>query len=102
VITRTKKAVAGVCCSVALAGGTLAPGAMAAQQTAGDSLVNVQVGDITVEDAVDVNVAAAVAATICGVEVGPVAVLATTVDLTGKKATICRTDAGPVTIRQNR
>jgi hypothetical protein len=101
VITRTKKAVAGVCCSVALAGGTFAPSA-AAQNTAGDSLVNVQVGDITVEDAVDVNVAAAVAATICGVAVGPVAVLATTVDVTGKKATICRTDAGPVTIRQNR
>jgi len=101
-VTRMKMSLTAICCSVALAGGAFVPGAMAAQQTAGDSLVNVQVGDITIEDAVDVNVAAAVAATICGVEVGPVAVLATTVDLTGKKATICRTDAGPVTIRQNR
>jgi hypothetical protein len=100
-VTRMKMSLTAICCSVALAGGAFAPSA-AAQNTAGDSLVNVQVGDITIEDAVDVNVAASVAATICGVEVGPVAVLATTVDVTGKKATICRTDAGPVTIRQNR
>ena len=77
--------------------------AEASKQTIGDGLIIVQVGDVTVTDAVDVNVAASVAATLCDlVDVGSVAVLGTAVDATGRKATVCRTDAGPVTLRNNK
>ena len=63
--------------------------------------MNVAVGDITITDAVDIGVAAQVAANICGVQVGPVAVLGRTVDKSGRTETVCTTDQGPVTIRQN-
>jgi hypothetical protein len=66
-----------------------------------DGLVNVAVGDITITDAVDVGVAAQVAATICGVKVGPVAVLGRAVDRSGDTRTVCTTDQGPVTLTQN-
>jgi hypothetical protein len=66
-----------------------------------DGLVNVMVGDIKLKDTVDVNVAAQVAAEICGVTVQNVAVLANEVDQTGEPATICRTDQGDVRITQN-
>jgi hypothetical protein len=73
--------------------------ALAANQTQ-DGLVNVQIGDITLQD-IDVGVAAGIAATVCGVDVGPVIVLANQVDATSRKATICKTDSGPVRLRQN-
>ncbi len=66
-----------------------------------DGLVNVAVGDITITDAVDIGVAAQIAANICGVKVGPVAVLGTSVDRSGDSRTVCTTDQGPVTINQN-
>ena len=59
-----------------------------------DGLVNVAVGDIEIEDAVDVQVAAQVAANVCGVDVGPVAVLAEAVDADGQTRTVCTTDQG--------
>jgi hypothetical protein len=73
--------------------------ASAAQQQQ-DGLVNVAIGDITLED-INVGVAANVAATVCGVKVGPVVVLATRVDTTGNERTVCETAAGPVTPEQN-
>jgi len=80
--------------------GPVAGVALASNQTA-DGLVNVQVGDVTVQD-VNVGVAAGIAAQVCGVDVGPVAVLGTAVDATGRKAVICRlTDGGKVTLKQN-
>jgi len=72
--------------------------AMAQQQ---DGLVNVMIGDITIRDAVDIGVAAQVAANVCGVKVGPVAVLATQVDRSGATRTVCETDQGDVTVTQN-
>lgn len=66
-----------------------------------DGLVNVKIGDITIEDAVDIGVAAQVAANVCGVKVGPVAVLATQVDRSGALRTVCETDQGDVTLTQN-
>jgi hypothetical protein len=42
-----------------------------------------------------------VAAQICGVKVGPVAVLGVAVDRSGDTRTVCETDQGPVTIEQN-
>ncbi len=74
---------------------------MAAAQTTQDGLVNVSVGDITITDAVDIGVAAQIAANICGVKVGPVAVLGVAVDRSGDSRTVCTTDQGPVTINQN-
>jgi hypothetical protein len=65
-----------------------------------DGLVNVAVGDITISD-VNVGVAAQVAAEVCGVKVGPVAVLGRAVDRSGVTRTVCTTDQGPVTLSQN-
>jgi hypothetical protein len=84
---------------IAVAGAT-AP-ANAAEQTQGDGLIQVQIGDITITDAVDIGVAAQVAAQICGVKVGPVAVLGVAVDRSGRDRTVCTTDQGPVTLTQN-
>jgi hypothetical protein len=94
----------------------LAPAA-GAQPINQDGLVNVAVGGdvisipITVGDDVisveDVNVAVAanVAATLCDIDVGPVALAvlgqAIAVDRSGRERTICETEAGDVTIRQN-
>jgi hypothetical protein len=66
-----------------------------------DGLINVAVGDITIEDAVDVNVGAQVAANICGVEVGPVAVLGTAVDADGGQRTVCTNDQGQDVVLTN-
>jgi hypothetical protein len=74
-------------------------GLAAAQQQ--DGLVNVAIGDITILEDVNVGVAAQVAANICGVAVGPVAVLGRAVDRGGDTATVCTTPQGPVTIEQN-
>ena len=66
-----------------------------------DGLVNVNVGDVTILENVDIGVAAQVAANICGVKVGPVAVLGKAVDRSGTTRTVCGTDQGDVTIEQN-
>ncbi len=66
-----------------------------------DGLVNVAIGDVNVVRNVDIGVAAQVAAQICGVKVGPVAVLGRAVDRSGDTRTVCETDQGPVTIEQN-
>ena len=73
----------------------------AAQIQPQDGLVNVAVGDVTILEDVNVSVAAEVAANICGVKVGPVAVLGRAVDRNGGEQVVCTTDQGPVTIEQN-
>jgi hypothetical protein len=73
----------------------------AAQFQPQDGLVNVAVGDVTIARDVNVGVAAEVAAQICGLEVGPIAVLGEAVDRIGDTRTICQSPQGPVTIRQN-
>ncbi len=72
-----------------------------AQAQAQDGLVNVNVGDVTILEDVRIGVAAQVAAQICGVKVGPVAVLGKAVDRSGDTRTVCESDQGPVTITQN-
>ena len=95
---RIKRVAASLCVTGALIAGVgAAPAAAANQQQNG--LVNVAVGDITVSD-VNVGVAAGIAANVCGVNVGPVAVLATNVDATGVQRTVCTTSSGPVVISQ--
>jgi hypothetical protein len=66
-----------------------------------DGLVNIAVGDVSVLNDARIGVAAQVAAQVCGVKVGPVAVLATLVDRTGETRTVCTSDQGPVTISNN-
>ena len=78
--------------------GAAAPANAATQNQ--DGLVNVAVGDITIQD-VNIGVAAQIIAQVCGVKVGPVAVLGTAVDASGATRTVCRTDAGGVTLSQN-
>jgi hypothetical protein len=56
---------------------------------------------VTILQDVNVAVAAEVAANICGVDVGPVAVLGRAVDLSGDDATVCTTAQGSITIGQN-
>ena len=73
----------------------------AAAQPNQDGLINVAVGDVTILEDVNIGVAAQVAANICGVKVGPVAVLGRAVDRSGTTETVCTTDQGPVTLEQN-
>ncbi|SDM52717.1 hypothetical protein SAMN05660642_02701 [Geodermatophilus siccatus] len=73
----------------------------AAQPNQQDGLINVNVGDVTILEDVNIGVAAQVAAQICGVSVGPVAVLGRAVDRSGDTRTVCESDQGPVTLRQN-
>ena len=75
--------------------------ASAANNAVQDGLVNVAVGDVNILNDANIGVAAQVAANICGVKVGPVAVLGAAVDRSGGTSTVCTTDQGPVTIRQN-
>ena len=84
--------------ATALGVGIAAPASAQTQ----NGLVNVFVGDdvVNVED-VNIGVAAQIAAQICGVKVGPVAVLGAAVDRSGATRTVCQTDQGPVTLQQN-
>lgn len=95
-----KKSVATVFAGAVLMTGATAVPANAATQDQ-DGLVNVAVGDVSILNNADIGVAAQVAATICGVKVGPVAVLGRAVDRSGDTRTVCETDQGPVTITQN-
>jgi hypothetical protein len=97
--TRTKKLAASLLLGAAIFAAPVS--SVAAQTTTGDGLVNVAVGDITLTDTVDIGVAAQVAANVCGVKVGPVAVLGRAVDRTGDARTVCTTDQGPVRIVNN-
>jgi len=84
-----QKSIATLFAGTVLAVGIASPASAQTQ----DGLVNVMVGDVVVQDAVDIGVAAQVAANICNVKVGPVAVLATVVDRTGNDSrTICMTN----------
>jgi hypothetical protein len=80
-------------------------GPAGAQPVNQDGLVNVSVGDIEVLNDANVAVAANLAATLCDIDVGPVALAllgqAVAVDRSGRERTICQTEAGPVTIEQN-
>jgi hypothetical protein len=99
-----KKSVATLFAGAVLAVGLAAPAS--AQPVIADGLVNVVVGDVTIEDAVDLNAAVAAALNACDlVDVGPVAAgvlgQATAVDRTGRSRTVCESDAGPVRITNN-
>ena len=72
----------------------------ASAQPVQDGLINVNVGDITILEDVNVAVAAQVAALICGLKVGPVAVLGRAVDRSGDTTTVCEAPFGDVVFEQ--
>ena len=93
---KVRRMMATVLTSLLLLAGSALPAAAQEQ----DGLVNVMIGDVTIED-VAVGVAAQIAANVCGVKVGPVAVLGAAVDRSGNTETVCETDQGDVTLTQN-
>jgi hypothetical protein len=99
-----RKSVATLFAGTVLAIGIASPAN--AQPVIADGLVNVVVGDITIEDAVDLNAAVVAALNACDVaDVGPVAAgvlgQATAVDRSGRERTVCDSAAGPVRIVNN-
>jgi len=76
-------------------------GPAAAQVNVGDGLVNVQIGDVSVLNNLNLGVAAEIAAQICDISVSNVAVLAEQVDRSGRQRTVCETPQGPIIITQN-
>ena len=78
-----------------------------------DGLINVAIYDITVVEGdvilvlnrvisdIDIGVAAQVAANVCGVKVGPLAVLGQAVDRSGTTRTACETGTQLVEFQQN-
>jgi hypothetical protein len=95
------RSIAATLCATAMLSGAVAAPAMAQNQNDQDGLVNVFVGDVSVLNDANIGVAAQVAANVCGVKVGPVAVLGSAVDRSGDTRTVCETPTGPVEIRQN-
>ena len=84
-----KKSIATIFAGTVLAVGVASPASAQVEQ---DGLINVNVGDVVLQDTVDIGVAAQVAANICGVKVGPVAVLGKAVDRSGADRTVCTID----------
>jgi hypothetical protein len=88
-----------LCVAVAMAVAVATSSADVSAQVNANNLVNVNIGDVTILEDVNVNLAAQVAANICGVEVGPVILLAQQVDATGTAAAVCTNRRqGPITI----
>ena len=94
-----KKSVATLFVGAVVTAGAAVP-ATAATQTQ-DGLVNVAVGDIAILNDARIGLVAQVVAQVCGVKVGPVAVLGHAVDRSGATSTACTVSGAPVTISQN-
>lgn len=92
-----KRSAVCVAASAALVAG--AAGTASAQPVQ-DGLINVAIGDVTILEDVNVAVAAQVAAQICGLKVGPVAVLGRAVDRSGETTTVCEAPFGDVVFEQ--
>ena len=70
-------------------------------QVVQDGLVNVAIGDVSILNDANIGLAAQVAANICGVKVGPVAVLGAAVDRSGNTTTVCTTGGQAIRLVQN-
>jgi hypothetical protein len=100
-----KKSIATLFAGTVLAVGIASPAS--AQSTKQDGLVNVNVGDVTILE--DVNIAAAVdvVAQLCGIDLDVLANVqllteaATAVDNTSRSYTVCRNEDGKVKFTQN-
>jgi hypothetical protein len=96
-LVRLKKTAATVCVTAVAAVAVAAP---ANAQAPSDGLINVTIGDITFED-VAIGLAASLAANVCGVQVGPLAVAAVQVDQRSVTRAVCEGEAGDVVFTQN-
>jgi hypothetical protein len=99
-----RKSIATLFAGTVLAVGVATPAS--AQPVNQDGLVNVNVGDVTILEDVNVGVAVAAALAACDlVDVGPVAAgvlgQAIAVDRSGRDRTVCESATGPVEIVQN-
>jgi hypothetical protein len=83
-----KRTVVSLAVGTAVVAGVATPASAQPQR----GLVNVSIGDVTVLEDVGIGVAAQLAAEVCGLSVGPVAVLATEVARGGDPETVCTTD----------
>jgi hypothetical protein len=97
-MAKARRRLAGSVLAALMLSGAAALPAQAQQQ---DGLINVIVGDITIAEDVNIGLGAQAAANVCGVKVGPVAVLATQVDRSGDATTVCTIDQAPVRITQS-
>ena len=86
-LKRTRQGLAGLF----LAGTLAAAHPVVAQVAIQDGLVNVAIGNVIVNPDVAIGVAAQIAANICGVKVGPVAVLGVAADRSGQTQVVCMT-----------
>ncbi|MFI7742488.1 hypothetical protein [Kocuria rhizosphaericola] len=68
--------------------------------TAGPRIVEDSLNNLVTLEDVNLGVAAQVAANVCGVKVGPLAVLGRAVDRSGATDVVCETDQGRTTITQ--
>jgi hypothetical protein len=88
--------------ATAILGVGLAGPAAAANNSRQSGLVNVSLGDVSILDNANIGVAANVAAAVCGINVGPVAVLAVNTAATGTQHTVCTLPSGQtVTLNQS-
>jgi hypothetical protein len=90
--------------AVPLLAGAIGLGAAACEPTTTvqDGLVNVNVGDVTILEDVNVNVAADVTAQLCGVNVDAVVAVIAAVDQDSRTRTICKLeDNDKVRVEQN-
>jgi hypothetical protein len=90
--------------AVPMLAGTVAVGAVACEPTTTvqDGLVNVNVGDVTILEDVNLNVAADVTAQLCGVNVDAVVAVIAAVDQDSRTRTICKLeDNDKVRVTQN-
>lgn len=94
-----KKAFAALFATALLGVGIAAP-ASAQNNSRQNGLVNVSVGNVDILNNANIGVAANLAASVCGVNVGPVVLLAANTALTGAQNTVCTTNTGPVTLSQ--
>jgi len=95
-----KKTCAALFATALLGVGVAAP-AGAANNSRQNGLVNVSVGDVSILDNANVGIAANVAAAVCGISVGPVAVLAANTATTGTQNTVCKIGGQAVTLTQS-
>jgi hypothetical protein len=93
-----RRSVLAVVTGAALVGGMALPAS--ADNNVQDGLVNLAVGRITIRD-LNIGVAAQVAAAVCGLDVGPIAIIGGAVDAGGPSPVLCDVVNQPVQLTQN-
>jgi len=95
-----RKTSAAVLATAILGVGIVGPAA-AQNNSRQNGLVNVSLGDVNLLNHSNIGVAANVAAAVCGVNVGPVAILAVNTAATGTQHTVCTIGDQAVTLTQS-